>query len=106
MVLLHEHDIMIDDYRDRSKMFVFTANTAISRLDPKTLNIIRTWRAPFSKQLSGNCFMICSKLYCTSNHFSHDAKVRCTLVSSADMWKFWQYQTIIHLQKKLKLAQS
>ncbi|XP_063967708.1 noelin-like [Lytechinus pictus] len=61
--------------------------TAISRLDPETLNLVETYMAPFRKSRMGNCFMVCRKLYCLSSFFSTDTTVESVYDTSLDDYR-------------------
>ncbi|XP_030636162.1 noelin-2b [Chanos chanos] len=45
-------------------------NIVVSRLDPVTLEVIRSWDTGFPKRSAGESFMICGTLYVTNSHLA------------------------------------
>ncbi|KPP57950.1 noelin-3-like, partial [Scleropages formosus] len=45
-------------------------NIVIGRLDPDTLEVLKTWNTEYSKRNAGESFMICGTLYITNSHLT------------------------------------
>ncbi|NXP54598.1 NOE2 protein, partial [Heliornis fulica] len=45
-------------------------NIVVSRLDPQTLEVLRSWDTGYPKRSAGESFMICGTLYVTNSHLA------------------------------------
>ncbi|KAK2111549.1 Noelin-2 [Saguinus oedipus] len=45
-------------------------NIVVSRLDPHTLEVMRSWDTGYPKHSAGEVFMICGVLYMTNSHLA------------------------------------
>ncbi|XP_051560143.1 noelin-2b isoform X1 [Myxocyprinus asiaticus] len=62
-------------------------NMVVSRLDPNTLEVERSWDTGFPKRSAGESFMICGTLYVTNSHLA-GAKVHFTYYTSSSSYEY------------------
>ncbi|XP_028909239.1 noelin-2 isoform X2 [Ornithorhynchus anatinus] len=62
-------------------------NLVVSRLDPETLAVLRSWDTGYPKRSAGEAFMICGVLYVTSSHLA-GAKVSFAYATAAARYEY------------------
>ncbi|XP_026102982.1 noelin-2-like isoform X1 [Carassius auratus] len=62
-------------------------NMLLSRLDPDSLEVLRSWDTGFSKRSAGESFLICGSLYVTNSHLA-GAKVHFTFHTASASYEY------------------
>ncbi|XP_053708972.1 noelin-2-like isoform X2 [Synchiropus splendidus] len=62
-------------------------NILVSRLDPLSLDVLRSWDTGFPKRRAGEAFMICGTLYVTDSHLS-GAKVHFAFHTDSSSYEY------------------
>lgn len=59
----------------------------VSRLDPRTLEVLQSWDTGFPKRSAGEAFMICGTLYVTNSHLA-GAKVHFAYHTNSSTYEY------------------
>lgn len=59
----------------------------VSRLDPRTLEVLQSWDTGFPKRSAGEAFMICGTLYVTNSHLA-GAKVHFAYHTNSSSYEY------------------
>lgn len=62
-------------------------NIVVSRLDPHTLEVVRSWDTGYPKRSAGEAFMICGVLYVTNSHLA-GAKVYFAYFTNTSSYEY------------------
>ncbi|NXB79353.1 NOE2 protein, partial [Donacobius atricapilla] len=62
-------------------------NIVLSRVDPRTLEVLRTWHTGYPKRSAGEAFIICGVLYVTNSHLA-GAKVYFAFGTEAAAYEY------------------
>uniref|UniRef100_A0A3Q2NW95 Olfactomedin 2b n=1 Tax=Fundulus heteroclitus TaxID=8078 RepID=A0A3Q2NW95_FUNHE len=62
-------------------------NIMVSRLDPRTLEVLQSWDTGFPKRSAGEAFMICGTLYVTNSHLA-GAKVHFAYNTNTSTYEY------------------
>ncbi|CAM9668676.1 unnamed protein product [Lampetra planeri] len=62
-------------------------NIVVGKLNPNTLELIRSWDTGYPKRSAGEAFMICGKLYVTNSHMA-GAKVYYTYSTNSSTYEY------------------
>ncbi|KAM9792173.1 noelin-2-like [Neosynchiropus ocellatus] len=62
-------------------------NILVSRLDPASLDVLKSWDTGFPKRSAGEAFMICGTLYVTNSHLS-GAKVHFAYHTNSSSYEY------------------
>ncbi|XP_033824736.1 noelin-2-like isoform X1 [Periophthalmus magnuspinnatus] len=62
-------------------------NIMVSRMDPNTLEVVRSWDTGFPKRSAGEAFMICGTLYVTNSHLA-GAKVHFAYHTNTSTYEY------------------
>ncbi|XP_066516483.1 noelin-2-like [Hoplias malabaricus] len=62
-------------------------NMVVSRLDPVTLEVVRSWDTGFPKRSAGEAFLICGTLYVTNSHLA-GAKVHFAYHTNTSSYEY------------------